>query len=403
MSTASRPTPITTGYGETGAQSAPTDPQLTAGAVALQVIGYKLWNWLQFWTTNGVRYLSRTGVATWSSTETYIAGDIVRGTHGSLFVATAGSTNADPELLGSVGWLPYSSAGILGDWTDPDNGGLGDLHVTGSNTTVNGDATYKNVTVENGFHLIVNNGVLRVEGTLKVVSGGFVQPNGVNALDGQAGAAGSGGAGGTGANSSSSGTIFGGSDGGAASLSGGASDGAAIVDAIGSFGGNGGNGSAGTGGSGTAAYVQYNSAVSSSVLQCARNGGQGWKRGGTFSARVPTAFGIQGGCGGGGAGGDGTNKGGGGGAGGGLLLIIANHLDMGADGCLLAAGGKGGNAIGTAGTGGGGGGGAVVVLYRTKTGATLTNANCAPGGAAGTGGGGGGTAGNAGRLYMFQI
>jgi hypothetical protein len=90
MSIPTDPVEIATGYAETGAQLAPTNPQLTAGkTIGSDVkIGVGLWNWLTFWLSNAVRFLLYVGLPNWNSGRQYAQGAIVRYS-GKFYIARA--------------------------------------------------------------------------------------------------------------------------------------------------------------------------------------------------------------------------------------------------------------------------------------------------------------------------
>lgn len=345
------------------------------------------------------RYYIQRGLPDWDSAETYQAFDIVRGTHGGVFIAVDASTNADPEAFGSH-WLPFFNGGLMGDWNDPNAGTVGDVNVTGS-TVINGDYTPRNLTIGGSGSLQIVNGILRVQGTCSIGSGGKIRPDNTGTHDGLPGT--SGGTGGTGNNDSTSGTIAGGGSGGTGGVGSGmgGSLGLQTQFSIGGAGGNGGSSSGGGGGGGT--LTAYDPTAQSNLLQIARQNGVLYHKGGSSSIRTPTTEFLQGGSGGGGGGGGtSSNTGGGGGAGGGILIIACNHFNMAVDGGVYAPGGIGGNGQGDAGGGGGGGGGGIIILCRTSSGVTPTAANCCPGGAHGTGGSGLGAGGN-GKVYVFHV
>jgi len=75
----------------------PTNPELQAGW-PLSVIPptRQRWNWLLNFLANGVRYLTRRGIADWSATEPYEIGDYARGGDGHTYRAIANHTNQAP-------------------------------------------------------------------------------------------------------------------------------------------------------------------------------------------------------------------------------------------------------------------------------------------------------------------
>lgn len=76
-------------WGETNTTGAdmvePTDPQKQAGwPLSVTPPSRQRWNWVLNYLMNGVRYLTRRGIADYDAAETYEIGDIVRGDDGLL-------------------------------------------------------------------------------------------------------------------------------------------------------------------------------------------------------------------------------------------------------------------------------------------------------------------------------
>lgn len=227
---------------------------------------------------------------------------------------------------------------IFGDASD------GDV-VISSNTTLNDNKYYRNLTIEAGVVVTTNGYRIFCTGTL--TNHGTIKGNGSDASGATHGAGATGtelGSGGAGAD-------------GRADVGVGAN--AANLDAPG-----GGQGGAGGGAPGNAGGSGDDSIDSARGLDNARNLIQALLGQMVYSAS--TLVRIRGGGGGGGGGnasGAGTVSGGGGG-GGGYVMICAKQIDN-RDGIIEANGGAGGNAsgAGNAGGGGGGGGGFVILIY----------------------------------------
>jgi hypothetical protein len=354
-------------------------------------------NWLFNYAMNGVQYLARRGIPEWSSSYTYVAGSVVRDTF--IYEATGTPVVGTAPAADPANWRPWLPNGFGPFGTGAD----GNATISGG-VTLSGDQNYSNLAIGASGVLRIKGGVLRVKGTLTIASGGVIRAGVASEMAGGVGGGGIAGAAGVGGNAVSAGTIFAGASGGAggATLS---SDGDAGVNVIDSRGGNAGAGGAGAVTAGGAAGTRVNTLdfdYTTSPQQIALAGGYGFARGGSGSARTPTAFGIQGGPGGGGGGG-GSAGGGGGGAGGGVLLVLARRIVIADDGALSAPGGAGGNGTETGGAGGGGGGGVVLLVYGSKSGPTLTAANCCPGGAGGTGGANPGAAGTQGYIAEMGL
>lgn len=75
----------------------PTNPELQAGwPLSAIPPARQRWNWILNFLANGVRYLTRRGLADWSATEPYEVGDYTRGGDGHTYRATANHTNQAP-------------------------------------------------------------------------------------------------------------------------------------------------------------------------------------------------------------------------------------------------------------------------------------------------------------------
>lgn len=75
----------------------PTNPELQAGwPLSALPPTRQRFNWILNFLANGVRYLTRRGIADWASTEPYEVGDYARGGDGNTYRAIADHTNQAP-------------------------------------------------------------------------------------------------------------------------------------------------------------------------------------------------------------------------------------------------------------------------------------------------------------------
>jgi len=280
------------------------------------------------------------------------------------------------------GTTATAGAGLLGGlYGDGDDGSA---TVTGGTTTLTRDMYYTNLTVTSTGILVTAGYRVFVAGTLTVQASGVVHNDGVAAVGHTAG---------TGA---PTGSLLGGSDGGAGVSNASGQNGITGTSqsrALGGSGGAGGDTTSFTGAAGgtaaapTAAeggWRHLDAALGSSHL------GNQWRAG----------------CGGGsGATENGSGSSGAGGGGGGMLVIHALAIDN--QGTIRSNGGDGGTptSVGDSdelGGGGGGGGGAVYLVHRIAVGGTLGTVQV-NGGAAGTGYNGGlnGAAGSSGSIFAL--
>ena len=275
--------------------------------------------------------------------------------HGSF---DAGDTLVDPTGAPLVEITP---AWYYGTGQD------GDVTIT-SNTTLNANVMYNNLTIAPGVVVTLNGYVLMVKDTLTLGNGARISRDGNN---------GSGGTGGANLNP----FIYAGSGiGGNSSAAGGSSN-----NSFGGSGGKGGNSGATVGGNGgTAGLVTEanGGSVNKASLHTLTTG------------LLISNTGRTGGGSGGGGGAVTSGTGGGGGSGGGVGVVFANKIVVSGTASITANGGNGANGTTNAGGGGGGGGGfvAVVSSYPQPAGLTLT----ANGGLGGNGAGANGQAGTAG-------
>lgn len=334
-------------------------------------------NWLLKYCSNGVRYLSKTGIAAWSALETYQEWDIAR-EDGHVFQVLA---NGVPTL----GISPKSDQGRNWGRFSHVPAGYGDGSDT--NATISGTTTlvrdmyYDNLTIEAGGKLITQGFTVRVRNNCFIAPGGYIQPLDEALMVGVANSTATGGAGGQSTTSDEGWIGYDGGDGGDNTDAGSNGGG---VDGWGGGGGAGGAGGVGAGGLG---------------------GGVGSV--GDMRKIILSAFHghfrpLKGGGSGGGGGGGTTGGGGGGGAGGPPVLVLARRLWMFDVMAIRSRGGAGGTKTGDGGPGGGGGGGVVLAGCGDLLGSPLLSAACVAGGAAGTPGGPA-TAGNAGHYQLMQL
>lgn len=75
----------------------PTNPELQAGwPLSALPPTRQRWNWILNFLANGVRYLTRRGIADWSATEPYEVGDYTRASNGSTYRCISNHTNQAP-------------------------------------------------------------------------------------------------------------------------------------------------------------------------------------------------------------------------------------------------------------------------------------------------------------------
>jgi len=90
--------PVKNVWADTGDKTEPSGAEVLAGwpNSPLQPSRQRF-NWLLNFLSNGVRYLTRAGLADWDAAETYAVGDYVRSTNGLSYRATTVSTNLLPQ------------------------------------------------------------------------------------------------------------------------------------------------------------------------------------------------------------------------------------------------------------------------------------------------------------------
>lgn len=375
-------------------------------------------NFLFWYGMQSGRYHQSRGLPEWDTDETEYTAPALVTFAGIPWILFGAATPGTDPASDPTNWMPFGSIGPWGFSTT-------NTVISADTDLILGHAYYRNLTINAGKTLyMLHPGSIYVSGKLTIASGGkIVFGRGTSSSNaGTNASASTRGLGAVGWNGDTFGQLLGGGSGG----NGGddshltPGDGAPVgagpfAGALGGSGGAGGNGAHAGGAAGIANSFfggsPTNDSLAQSLLQIIMNGGWGFARGGTETARAPIPFGIEGGGGGGGGGGPtgpGNSAGGGGGAGGAVGLVYARNAEIAADGCIQAPGGNGGNAFaGTVAAGGGsaGGGGFVGLVYGAKSGPPLTAANCCPGGTGGTGANGGaaGANGAVGNVREYQI
>ncbi len=314
----------------------------------------------------------------------------------ALAIATEGETPvmylANGEMcFAYCDQTDFHKIGIAENSTAPaffgtySGGSLGTLTVSGTPTTLAGDAYYDQVTVPNAKTLATANFRLVVKGVLTVATGGVIS------CDGNAGASavGGGAAGAALASGSLGGSnAAGGAGGTAAGTAGGNITVSSVFGTPGAGAGTGGGaGGAGGSGAGGAAGTRVPYLVTDGSIND------------PFTCRMGIWLGLsvsnmRVGAGGGGGGGNGSVGGGGGGAAGYMLicaLVILNN------GTIRALGGAGGAATANRGGGGGGQGGFIVLICQGYSG---NGTVAVTGGAGGTGASGTGVNGSNGQAGL---
>lgn len=313
--------------------------------------------------------------------------------------------DGDPLIADSVAqalkepidWAAFNAARLVGSLFG--TGADGSATITTGHPMTR-DTDYLNLTIGATGILFTNSCVLRVKGTLTVISGAQILDFNLSSKNGHDQTLNTGiAAGGLGTNFlTGNSSILGGASGGASgSLSGAGVAGDPVVNSMGGAGGAGGASSSSlfAGGAAGAWSPLLNPTVPATLIQAIMM--QGWfaLRGGSSSARTGSLVGIQGGSGGGGGGSSNVDYGSGGAAGGGFILVLAQKIVFATSGDIRAVGGNGGALIDTGpvaygGTGGGGGGGGILIGYGAKSGPDQDPSICCAGGSGGSSAGSGG-------------
>lgn len=90
--------PVKNVWADTGDKTEPSGPEVLTGwpNSALQPSRQRF-NWILNFLSNGVRYLTRAGIADWDAAESYQIGDYVRSTNGLSYRALTANTNKLPQ------------------------------------------------------------------------------------------------------------------------------------------------------------------------------------------------------------------------------------------------------------------------------------------------------------------
>lgn len=89
--------PVLPAWAESGDKVQPSNAEIQTGWPLSNVPpARQRWNWLLNFLANGVRYLTRRGIADWGSDETYEIGDRVQGPDGLTYKALTQNTNKTP-------------------------------------------------------------------------------------------------------------------------------------------------------------------------------------------------------------------------------------------------------------------------------------------------------------------
>ena len=89
--------PVLPVWADTGAKTQPTNGEIQAGWPLTTVPpARQRWNWALNYVMNGVRWLTRRGIADWDATDSYEISDIVRGPDNLVYKALTTSTNLTP-------------------------------------------------------------------------------------------------------------------------------------------------------------------------------------------------------------------------------------------------------------------------------------------------------------------
>lgn len=103
--------PVKPAWGESGSIPAdivvPSDLEIQTGwPNSATPPSRQYFNWLLNFLANGVRYLTRRGIADWAADEPYLIGDCVRAANGHTYKATVNNTNESPETTPTK-WTPW--------------------------------------------------------------------------------------------------------------------------------------------------------------------------------------------------------------------------------------------------------------------------------------------------------